>query len=153
MRYILLLICALGIPSASFAQSNQASWADLGSLRAGQKIQIVDMTSKKHSGIFVHVTDTTISYNDTAGEQNLQKQDVRSVKLMDSTHRLRHTLIGAGVGAGAGAGITAAAWETHGFLGGHGTGAGVGAVIGGLSGAIVGAALPSHTTIYRVNSH
>jgi hypothetical protein len=72
---------------------------------------------------------------------------------MEHTHRLRHTLIGAGAGAGAGAGVTAAAWEDHGFLGGKGVGATVGAVIGGVSGAIVGAVLPSHGTIYNTSPH
>jgi outer membrane lipoprotein SlyB len=153
MRYILILIFAVGIPSTLFAQTDQSSWTNLSALRAGQKIQIVEMTSKKHSGTLVHVTDTAISYDDAEGEQNLRKQDVESVKLLENNRRLHHTLIGAAVGAGAGAGIAAAAWEPHGFLGGRGTGAAVGAVIGGLSGAIVGAAMPSHTTIYRVNSH
>jgi hypothetical protein len=83
----------------------------------------------------------------------VQKQDVRSVKLMKSNHRLRNTLIGLGVGAGAGAGITAAAWESHGFLGGKGVGAAVGAGLGGLGGIIVGGLLPTHDTIYKAPSH
>jgi hypothetical protein len=153
MRKLLFLICVFGIPCASLAQTNQTSWAILSGLRQGQNIQVVETASKKHSGTFMSVSDTAITVKDNAGEQSIQRQDVRSVKLMENTHRLRNTLIGAGVGAGAGAGIVAGTWENHGFLGGKGVGAAVGAIIGGASGAIVGVVLPSHSTIYSVSSH
>ena len=150
---ILIGTCVLGLPCVSWAQTNRASWANLSVLQAGQKIQIVDMNSKKHSGTFVNVSDTAVSYHEAAGEQTIQKQDVRSVKLMENKHRLRNTLIGGAVGAGAGTGIGAASWENDGFLGGKGVGAEVGAVFGFVGGAIVGALLPSHKMIYSVNSH
>lgn len=154
LRKILFLICILAIPCASWAQTDRASWANLNALQAGQKIQIADMNSKKHSGTFMNVSETAISYKETAaGEQTIQKQDVRSVKLMANKHRLRNTIILGGVGAGVGASIAAGSWENHGFTGGKGTGAAVGAVIGFVGGAVVGALLPSHSTIYRVNSH
>jgi hypothetical protein len=153
MRMILFLMCVLGISCASLAQTDQASWAKLTALRPGQNIQVVDATSKKHSGVFTGVSDTSISYSENATEQTTERRDVRSVKLMEHSHRLRHTLIGAGVGAGAGAGITVAVWEDHGFYGGKGAGAAVGAVIGGISGAIIGTLLPSHSTIYSAGSH
>jgi hypothetical protein len=89
----------------------------------------------------------------TGGDRTLEKQDVRTVKLMKGGRRLRNTLIGAGVGAGAGAGITAAAWESGGFLGGRGDGAALGAIMGGITGAIIGAVWPCHPTIYNANSH
>jgi hypothetical protein len=151
-RIILFLICFIGVPCGSLAQSNQRSWANLSKLKTGEKIEIVDINSKKHPGTFMDVSDLSISYRDRVGEQNIPKQNVRSVKLADHKERLRNTLIGAGVGAGAGAGITAAAWENNGFLGSKGTGAAVGAVLGGVSGAIVGAALPDHKTVYRAVS-
>ena len=43
MRKSLFLICVLGLPCVSWAQTNRASWANLSALRAGQKIQIVEM--------------------------------------------------------------------------------------------------------------
>jgi hypothetical protein len=153
MRKTLLLLCVLAIPAASFAQTNEASWAKLTRLQVGQKIQVVETSSKKHSGTFVSVSDSTISLKDAAGDETIQKQGVRSVKLMKSNRRLRNTLIGAGVGAGAGAGLTAAAWESRGWFGGKADGAAVGAVIGGLIGAILGVAAPSHDTIYSASSH
>jgi hypothetical protein len=153
MRKLLFLVCALGLPCASLAQSNQAAWANLSALHPGQGIQITDTASKTRLGTFLSVSDTAISFSDVSGEKSVQKQDVRSVKLMENKHRLRNTFIGAGVGAGAGAGIVAGTWESGGFLGGKGVGAAVGAVIGGISGAVVGALVPSHNTIYRVPSH
>lgn len=136
---------------AALAQT-PASWGNLSALRAGQNIQIVEVTSKKHLGSFVNVSDTAISFRESSGDQTLQKQDVRSVRLRKG-RRLRHTLIGAAIGAGAGAGIVAGAWESNGFLGGKGAGAAVGAAIGFVAGAAVGALLPSHETIYSAAPH
>jgi len=82
----------------------------------GQKIQVVEFNAKKHSGTFESASDSAIIIRDASGEASLQKQDVRSVELLGSNHRMRHTLIGAGVGAGAGAAICAGAWESRGFL-------------------------------------
>lgn len=69
MRKSLLLICVVGLSCVSWARTNRASWANLTGLQAGQKIEIVDMKSKKHFGTFVNVTDTAISYEDGAGDQ------------------------------------------------------------------------------------
>lgn len=162
MRNIFLLTCVLGVSCASLAQADQSSWANLSTLYTGQKIQIVDVNSKKHSGAFVTYSDTAISYQD-AGEQTIPKQDVRSVKLMQNKHRLRNTLIGAGVGFGAGAGIGAASYHPQSCpstdficlngIGGRGIPTAIGAVLGLVAGTLVGALLPSHHTIYSVNSH
>jgi hypothetical protein len=153
MRKILFLICLVGLPGVSWAQSGRASWTNLGALQAGQAIQVVDMNSQEHSGTFLNVSETAIAYRDTAGEQTIQKQDVRSVKLLENRYRLRNSLIGAAAGAGTGAGIGAASWEKRGYLGGRGAGAAVGAAIGFAGGAVVGALLPSHKTIYHASSH
>jgi hypothetical protein len=153
MRKILLLICLVGLSGASPAQSGRALWTRLGALQVGQPIQIGDMNSQEHSGTFLNISETAIAYRDTAGEHTIQKQDVRSVKLLKNGYRLRNSLIGAAAGAGTGAGIGAASWEKRGFLGGKGAGAAVGAAIGFAGGALVGALLPSHQTIYRASSH
>ncbi len=152
MSKILFLVCVFGLSCVSLAQDKTA-WSSLTGLHAGQKIEIVDTQSKKHSGTFVSASDTAIAYSETTGDHSIEKQDVRSVKLLEHQRRLRHTLIGAGIGAGVGAGATAAGWESNGFLGGKGAGAAVGAVIGGISGAVVGSLLPTHSTIYSVAPH
>jgi hypothetical protein len=159
MQKILLLISVLQIPCALWAQTNQSSWTNLSALHAGQKIQVVEMNSKKHSGTFVIVSDTAITYQEPTGERAIQHQNVRSVNLMKNNHRLRNTLIGAGVGGGVGAGIGAATFSpcsSQSFCiqpGGRGLPAGIGAVVGLVGGAVVGAFLPTHKTIYRVTSH
>ena len=159
MRKISVLLFVLGLSCAAFAQTDLASWSDLSSLQPGQRIQVVEMTSKKHSGTFVSVSDTAISYRETNGRQSIPKQEVLSVKLMEHKHRLRNTLIVAGVGAGVGAGIGAALHKpcsSPSFcldIGGAALPAGVGAVLGGVGGAVVGILLPSHSTIYQVSSH
>jgi hypothetical protein len=159
MRKIFLLLFVLGLPCAAFAQADRAPWANLSALQPGQRIQIVGMTSKKHSGNFVSISDTAISYRETNGEQSIPKPDVLTVKVMDHKHRLRNTLIVAGVGAAVGAGIGAALnkpCSSQSFcldVGGAALLAGVGAVLGGVGGAVVGILLPSHSTIYQVSSH
>lgn len=153
MRKLLFLILVLGTPYALWAQTSSASWENLNTLEAGAKIQVVEMNSKKVSGTFVSVSEAAITFEEPAGQQAIQRQDVRIVKLMEHGHRGRNTLIGIAVGAGVGAGIAAAAWENHGFTGGKGTGAAVGAVIGFAGGAVIGVLLPSHKTIYRVSAH
>jgi hypothetical protein len=100
------------------------------------------------------VSETAISYSEAAGEHSIQKQDVRTVKLMENKHRLRNTLIGAGVGAAAGGSIGAAtSCSGTQCIFGRGAGAAVGAVALGVPGAIIGAFVPSHDTVYNVNSH
>ena len=156
MRKSSFLICLLGLSCVSWAQADRTSWANLSSLRAGQRIQIVDMNSKKHSGTFIHVSDMAISEQEAAGEQTIQKQEIRSVKLMENKHRLRNTLIGGAVGAGAGAGIGAAIdhpCSPQSFCIdpiGKGGVAGIGAALGFVVGAAIGVLLPSHTMIYSV---
>jgi hypothetical protein len=152
MRNTLLLICVLGISFASVAQTKQSSWANLSGLQVGQKIQVVDITSKKHSGVFVSVSDSAISFKDAAGEKSVQRPDVRSVKLMNRHHRLRNALIGAGVGGGAGAAIGAAATSSHDFFG-RGFAAAFLGVAGAVCGTTVGVLLPTHDTIYSTGSH
>jgi hypothetical protein len=164
MRNRLFLICILGISCAAWAQGDQASWTNLSTLRPGQRIEIVEMNSKKHSGTFVSFSETAIVYQDNAGGQTIPKQDVRRVKLRENKHRSRNVLIGGVVGAGVGAAIGAGVF--HGCtpnppssqfpncLGAsvtRGEGAAILAPVGFLAGAVVGAFFPSHHTIYSAN--
>jgi|ERR1700723_2451845 hypothetical protein len=164
MRNICFLIWILGIAGASSAQGDKASWTNLSALHPGQKIQVVEMNSKKHSGTFVSFTETAILYQDTAGGQTIPRQDIRHVKLMENKHRLRNILIGGVVGAGAGAAIGAGVF--HGCtpnppssqfpncLGAsvsRSEGAAILAPVGFLAGALVGAFFPGHHTIYSAN--
>src|SRR5580658_6703865 len=89
MRHSLFLICVLGISCAAWSQRARESWSNLGALHPGQRIQIVEVNSKKHSGTFVSFTEAAIVYQDDAGGQTIPKQDVRKVSLMENNHRLR----------------------------------------------------------------
>jgi hypothetical protein len=167
MRNIFLLIFVLGIHLVALAQKNQTSWEVLSGLQPGQSIQVVDWSSKKHSGTFMSASDTAISLRVAANEQSIQKQDVHIVKLMTNKRRARNTLVGGAVGGGIGAGVgaivgaathkgCAAAAFCFDFIGAGGS-AGIGAAVGFLGGAVtggvVGALVPSHTTVYEVRSH
>jgi hypothetical protein len=167
MRKILSLFCVLGIASAAWAETSPSSWANLSDLQAGQNIQVVDMNSKKHSGTFVNVSSAAITYQETTGEQTIQKQNVQRVKLIENRHRLRNALIGGGlgggVGAGVGAGIGAATFHSCAAQQfciqpvGKGAQTGLAALLGLAGGAVVGAVVgalwPSHTMVYRADSH
>jgi hypothetical protein len=156
MRKIFLVLLVHGLACMAFAQTDRASWANLRGLQPGHRIQVVGMTSKKHSGNFVNVLDTLISYRETNGEQSIPKQGVLSVKLLENKHRFRNAFIGATVGAGAGAGIGAASTDRPGDIltdVSRAKGAGVGAILGLIGAGTLGALLPSHCTIYKVTPH
>jgi hypothetical protein len=149
-RKILFVICVLGTSCTASAQNNAASWQNLNALRVGEKIQVLERNSTKVSGTFLDLSDGTISVQQEAGSQAIQRQDVLSVKLMKNKHRLRNAFIGAGIGAGLGAALGGA--TNNGFVSRGVFAAGVGAAFS-VPGAVVGALVPDHTTIYNASSH
>jgi hypothetical protein len=164
MRNLGVLLCILGMPSFLSAQGKQAMWENLNALRPGQKVQIVEMNSKTESGTFLSVSGTAISLQEKDGEQTIQRQDVRTVKIPKRPNHLRNSLIGGAIGAGVGAGIGAAVYhpcENHPPLndqcsfdiGSRGLDAAFGGVVGLVGGAVVGALLPTGKTIYRASAH
>ncbi len=160
MRSLFVALFVLAIPTVSWAQTSKSSWANLSALQPGQKIQVVHMNSRQETGRFLNVADTAITLQEKSGEQTIQKQDVRVVKLMKNKHRLRNTLIGAAVGTGVAAGIGAATYHacvptppfsTCFFDITRGQQADIFAIFGFVGGAATGALWPSHTTIYRAS--
>jgi hypothetical protein len=160
IRSLVIAVCWLCITCVSSAETSVGSWANLSALHSGQKIQVVKMNSKKSTGTFLNVTDAAITLEEKSGEQTIQMQDVRIVKLMKNKHRLRNTLIGAGVGAGVGAGIGAATYSpckpppssvfsSCFFDITRGNQAAIFGVVGLVGGAVTGALWPSHPIIYR----
>jgi hypothetical protein len=138
-----------------WAQGDGTAWTNLAGLRTGDKIRIVELNSKKHSGTFVAFSDTAVSYQDHANEKSIPRLNVRSVKLRKNKHRLRNVLILGAVGAGVGAGIGAATYHSCSGrpfcfdVGGRGLPTGIGAALGLLGGSIGGALLPGHEMIYK----
>ncbi|MGD0631395.1 MAG: hypothetical protein ABR987_18860 [Terracidiphilus sp.] len=159
MRRFLFLMCILGVSCVSLAQGKSASWGNLNTLQAGDKIQVVQTNSTKVSGDFLSVSEAAISLQAKAGTQIIQKQDVAGVKQMRNKHRLRNALIVGGIGAGVGAGIGAAAHQgcaSQSFcldIGGRSLPAAIGGVVGLLGGATIGAFSPLYETVYSLNSH
>lgn len=150
MRSLWVLLCALAIPCLSFSQTDQSSWKNLNSLRAGEQITVVAAHSQKYIGTFATVSDDAIKLDGPGGEVTVQRTDVKRVTLQKNK-RLRNALILAGVGAGVGAGIGAAVGGNHGGLCCANRAKLVPAFAGALAalGAVIGAAIPSHPTVYR----
>jgi hypothetical protein len=160
MRKLWIFVCFLGIPCTAISQTSQQSWESLSTLQTGQKVRVVEMGSKTESGTFMSFSSTAISLQESTGAQVVQRQDVRSIKLMEHSHRLRNTLIAAGVGAGVGA-VIGAATNLHpcGMASpcspilSTPESAGIIAVVGFVGGAAVGLLLPSHKTIYNAKTN
>ena len=147
---ILMLVLFLGLPAALGAQAQQGSWSNLDRLKAGQGIEVIESSMKRHAGKFVTVTDALLTLKENGSDVSLKRENVARVSTSSGPKRGEHALIGLVIGGAIGAGIGAASGSST-FLGGssHGIAALVGIVIGAPSGAIVGAVLPAHTIVYR----
>jgi hypothetical protein len=142
------------MPCLSSARNNTASWDNLSALQPGQKIEVLDMNAKLHSGTFLSFFDAAISFKEAAAEQTIPKQSVRRVTLMKNKHRLRNTLAGAGIGLGAGAVIGVVV--NHNGNDPNFIPEAAPAILGALGlviGAVVGVSAPTHETLYKVNPH
>ncbi len=143
LRPVLILVLFLGIPAALGAQTQQGSWSNLNRLKAGQGIEVIESSMKRHAGKFVTVTDELLTLKENGSDVSVKREDVARVSTSSGHKRGEHALIGLVVGGLAGAGIGAASGSLRGIA------ALVGVVIGAPSGAVVGAVLPAHTTVYR----
>ena len=143
LRPVLILVLFLGIPAALGAQTQQGSWSNLNRLKAGQGIEVIESSMKRHAGKFVTVTDELLTLKENGSDVSVKREDVARVSTSSGPKRGEHALIGLVVGGVVGAGIGAASGSLRGI------GALVGVVIGAPSGAVVGAVLPAHTTVYR----
>ncbi len=142
-RPVLILVFFLGLPAALGAQTQQGSWSNLNRLKAGQGIEVIESSMKRHAGKFVTVTDELLTLKENGSDVSVKREDVARVSTSSGPKRGEHALIGLVVGGVVGAGIGAASGSLRGI------GALVGVVIGAPSGAVVGAVLPAHTTVYR----
>src|SRR5713226_9835945 len=152
-RAVLILVLLLGLAGALGAQTQQGSWSNLDRLKAGQGIEVIESTMKRHAGNFVTVTGELLTLNENGSDVSVKREDVARVSTSSGPKRGEHALIGLVVGGAIGAGIGAASGSSTGFLGGssRGIAALVGIVIGAPSGALVGTVLPAHATVYRAN--
>jgi hypothetical protein len=153
-RAVLILALFLGLAGALGAQTQQGSWSNLNRLKAGQGIEVIESSLKRHGGKFVTVTDELLTLRENGSDVSVKREDVVRVSTSSGPKRGGHALIGLVAGGAIGAGIGAASGSNTGFLGGSSRGicALVGIVIGAPSGAIVGAILPARTTVYRATA-
>ena len=147
---ILLMVTIIFSVSLRAQKPGQDSWDNLNRLRAGHKIQLVQMDMKSLKGRFLGFTDEMISLQVKKDEVAVPREDVFRVSLRGKPKRLRNILIGAGVGAGAGMGIGLGVVAAVGGSDDPGVLMGPLMVLGAGLGGAVGAATPSHSTIYRV---
>ncbi len=156
---VLMVVLLLGLSAVLGAQTQQGSWPNLERLKAGQRIEVIESTMKRHAGNFVTVTSELLTLRENGSDVPIKREDVARVSTSSGPKRGEHALIGLVVGGAIGAGVGAASGSSNGFLGGssRGIGALVGVVIGAPSGALVGAVVPAHATVYRsspaANSH
>jgi hypothetical protein len=148
-RPVLILVVFLGLPATLVSQTQQGSWSNLNRLKAGQGIEVIEFSMKRHAGKFVTVTDELLTLEDNGSDVSVKREEVGRVSTSSGLKRGEHALIGLVAGGAIGAGIGALSGSTGGFLNTRGIGALVGIVIGAPSGALVGAVLPAHTTVYR----
>jgi hypothetical protein len=153
-KALLTVVLFLGLAGALGAQAQQGSWSDLNRLKAGQGIEVIETSLKRHGGKFVTVTDEFLTVKENGSDVSVKRADVLRVSTSSGSKRGEHALIGLVAGGAIGAGIGAASGSNTGFLGGSSRGicALVGIVIGAPSGAIVGAVLPAHKNIYHATS-
>ena len=144
LRPVLILVLFLGIPAALGAQTQQGSWSNLNRLKAGQGIEVIESSMKRHAENLSPSPDELLTLKENGSDVPVKREDVARVSTSSGPKRGEHALIGLVVGGLIGAGIGAASGSTL-----RGIGALVGVVIGAPSGAVVGAVLPAHTTVYR----
>jgi hypothetical protein len=149
MRSLLRVLGVLAFIFASAWVNAQSSWTSLNGLSSGQKIQVIETNSKKHSGTFVSVSDTAITFREGNGERSVQRTDVRKVKLQNQ-RRARNVLIGTGVGAGIGAVFGAAVAGNGGFVS-RPAGAAAFGLIGAVFGTPIGLVASTHNTVYSAH--
>ena len=154
--YLLLVIGAILPLHLCAAERSDSSWENLRQLRAGQQIQVVEMSFKSQDGRFLLLSEAALSFRVKDREISIPRKEVLRVSLRGGHRRLRNVLLGMLVGGGIGLAVGAAHdrkydcndpssdYCYHKFAGG---------VIGLGIGAAGGAVLPTGQRIlYRATS-
>jgi hypothetical protein len=135
------------------AQAPLDSWENLRQLRAGQKIEVVDMKLKSVQGEFIRYSDDGVSLSVGRDEVSIARAAVLSVKNRQASHRARNALLGLAIGAAGGLAAGAIRGATYHEAGETGVFMLVFTPIGAGIGAAAGAALPAgQVTIYRAGA-
>ncbi len=149
-RTILATLLLVLVPCLAVAQKPEDSWQNLSQLRAGQKIEVVDMNLKSLKGAFVSFTEEAISLRVNGDDVLVEKAKVLRVTDRTTARRGRNALLGLAIGLGTGFAVGAALDSSE--LSGGAQGAMKAGLtpLGGAVGAAIGAMKPSGArTIYR----
>ena len=152
MRTLGLLVALITSPWA-FAQSSLERWDNLGEVRTGRKIEVVDKKMKPVEGQFVSYSEEAILLRVGQDQVSIPRAEVASVKDREGPRRARNAWLGMAIGAAGGLAIGTIRGKTYHEEGETGVFILVWTPIGAGIGAGVGAALPAgQKTIYRVGS-
>lgn len=147
---IAILILASGV---TLAQASPDFWENLGQLRPGEKIAVVDKDLKSIEGSFTGYSSDALSLRTGAGEIAMPRAQVLTVKRRGATHRRRNVLIGMAAGAAGGLLAGAIRGATYHEAGETPVFVAVYTPIGAGIGAAFGAVLPAgEITVYRARS-
>ena len=113
MRQLIQVTCSvLLLASIAGAQGTEQSWDNLRTLRAGEKVQVVDQKLRSQNGKFASVSDESITVQEGKDSVTIQRAYVFRVNSRErGRSRGRNTLIGLAVGGlgGLGLGVVMAA--------------------------------------------
>ena len=152
MRTLGLLIALITSPWA-FAQSSLDRWDNLGEVRTGRKIEVVDKKMKPVEGQFVSYSEEAILLRVGQDQVSIPRAEVASVKDREGPRRARNAWLGMAIGAAGGLVIGTIRGKTYHEEGETPVFILVWTPIGAGIGAGVGASLPAgQKTIYRVGS-
>ncbi len=140
-------------PSIVFGQPAEDSWGNLSRLRAGQKIEVVDIKLKPVAGKFSAFSEAAISLLVGKDRISIPRANVLSVKNREGSHRARNILLGLAAGAAGGLAAGAIKGATYHEEGETPVFLMVATPIGAGIGAAAGAALPAwQVTVYRAKA-
>jgi hypothetical protein len=141
------------LPLLASAQDARESWDNLKQLRAGQKIEVVDMNLKSVKGTFTSFSGEAILLQTKQDQVTVARADVLRVSDREHSKRLRNALLGGAIGAGIGLAAeevgTRRAQPISAYRGEYRAIGLILVPIGAGAGAGLGAACPSFRTIYR----
>lgn len=130
----------IGLITLATLCSAADSWDDVRTIKAGEKVRVVERSMRSRTGEFVRVDATGITFTVDGQESTVEQAEVARVAVHRPARRLRNALIGAAVGVGLGVAIDQSLGErlrNEGseqraliYVGSIGAGAGIGAAVG-----------------------
>ncbi len=75
-RAVVILVLFLGLAGALGGQTQQGSWSNLNRLKAGQGVEVIEFSLKRHAGKFVTVTDELVTIKENGSNVSVKREDV-----------------------------------------------------------------------------